>query len=536
MQSLRQSGMRAHGVGHVRSIVPGCTFSLTEHPRDAANTEYIVLDTQLEMENVSEDTKRNTHTPAHALSDAQRLAGQWRVEVRFEVQPTTEVLRPVASQRKPKTGGPETALVVGPSADTAESNIYTDSLGRIKVQFPWDRYGQKNQNGSCWVRVSAAWAGNQLGAMHLPRIGEEVLVDFLGGDPDLPFAKGRLFNALNTPPWSLPEQQALSGFRSRELVPGGGNSAAGRSNHVVLDDTEQKIQVQLKSDHQHSSVSLGHITRIEDNAGRKDYRGEGFELRSDGHGVLRAKDGLLITTEARPNAQAHAKDMGETTARLAQAQDQHASLGDLAAQHLAQDAADQGDVAKELQAQNDAIKGSSAEPGKFPEFTEPHLTFASPAGIASTTPGSTHQHSGRHHAITSGAHTSISSNKSLLVSAKEAVRVFAYKSGIKLVSAAANIEAQALEKSIHILSKVSITETAENITLTAKEELTINGGGSFSTFNGGSITHGTAGVWDMNAATIAMDGAKSLPAVMPALPSAALVEPPALGGSFLFSN
>jgi type VI secretion system secreted protein VgrG len=114
--------------------------------------------------------------------------------------------------------------------------------------------------------------------------------------------------------------------------------------------------------------------------------------------------------------------------------------------------------------------------------------------------------------------------------------VFAYKSGIMLVSAAANIEAQALEKSIHILSKVSITETAENITLTAKEELTINGGGSFSTFKGGSITHGTAGVWDMNAATIAMDGAKSLPAVMPPLPSAALVEPPALGGSFLFSN
>jgi type VI secretion system secreted protein VgrG len=204
--------------------------------------------------------------------------------------------------------------------------------------------------------------------------------------------------------------------------------------------------------------------------------------------------------------------MGETTARLNQAQDQHASLGDLAAQHLAQDAADQGEVAKDIESQNEAIQGGSAEPGKFPEFTEPHVTFASPAGIASTTPGTTHQHSGRHHAITSGGHTSISSNKSFLVSAKDAVRLFAYKSGIKLVSAAADIEAQALEKSIHILSKISITETAENITLTAKEELTINGGGSFSTFKSGSLTHGTAGVWDMNAATVAMDGAKSLPA------------------------
>ena len=513
MQALRQGGLRAQGVGHVRGIVPGCTFTLTGHPQEKANAEYIVLDTQWVIENVSEDTQRNAVV---ALSDVQRLTGQWRVEVSFMVQPTSEALRPVATQHKPKTGGPETALVVGPAADTAESNMYTDSLGRIKLQFPWDRYGQSNQNSSCWVRVSSAWAGNQLGAMHLPRIGEEVLVDFLGGDPDLPFVKGRLFNALNQPPWSLPDQQALSGFRSRELVPGGGNSAAGRSNHLVLDDTEQKIQAQLKSDHQHSSLSLGHLTRIEDHAGRKDARGEGFELRTDGHGAIRAKDGLLISTEARPNAQAHAKDMGETTARLSQAQAQHASLGDVAAQHLAQDATDQGDVAKDLQKQNDAVKGPAAEAGKFPELAEPHIVIASPAGIASTTPGSTHQHSGRHHAITSGGHTSISSAKSFLVSAKEAVRIFAYQTGIKLMSWGGRIEVNALDQGIHILSKISITETAENITLSAEEELSINAGGSFSILNA-NLTHGTAGVWDMNAASIAMEGPKSRPVVLPVL-------------------
>jgi type VI secretion system secreted protein VgrG len=319
-------------------------------------------------------------------------------------------------------------LVVGPGVDTAESNIYTDTLGRIKVQFPWDRYGARNQNSSCWVRVSSAWAGNQLGAMHLPRIGQELIVDFLGGDPDLPIVTGRVFNQLNMPLWSLPEQQALSGFRSRELTPGGGNSAAGRSNHLVLDDTEQKIQVQLKSDHQHSSLSLGVITRIESNAGRKDPRGEGFELRTDGHGVLRAQDGMLISTEGRPNAQVHAKDMGETTTRLQQAQDQHDALGDLAKQHQAQDSTDQRDVAKALQAQNEAIQGkgsANSAAGQFPELAEPHIVFASAAGIASTTPGSTHQHSGQHHAITSDGHASISSAKSLLASVREAVRLFA---------------------------------------------------------------------------------------------------------------
>jgi type VI secretion system secreted protein VgrG len=239
--------------------------------------------------------------------------------------------------------------------------------------------------------------------MHIPRIGQEVVVSFLGGDPDMPLVTGRGYNAVNMPPWSLPEQQALSGFRSRELIPGGGNSAAGRSNHLILDDTEQKIHVQLKSDHQHSQLSLGHITRIEDNAGRKDPRGEGFELRTDGHGVIRAKDGMLVSTEARPNAQSHAKDMGETTTRLAQAQDQHDALGDLAKQHQAQDAKDQNQVAKALKDQNDGIQGGSAEDGKFPELAEPHIVIASPAGIESTTPGSTHHDSGAHHAITSGA-------------------------------------------------------------------------------------------------------------------------------------
>ncbi len=515
MQSLRQQALRASGVGHVRGIVPGCTFSLSEHPQAKANVEYIVLDTRFVIENVNEETQRNTT----ALADTQRLAGQWRVQVNFEVQPTTEALRPAATQRKPKTGGPETALVVGPGADTAESNIYTDSLGRIKLQFPWDRYGQKNQNSSCWVRVSAEFAGNQLGAMHIPRIGQEVVVSFLGGDPDLPLVTGRGFNAVNMPPWSLPAQQALSGFRSRELIPGGGNSAAGRSNHLILDDTEQRIQVQLKSDHQHSQLSLGHITRIEDNAGRKEARGEGFELRTDGHGVLRAKDGLLISTEARNSAQGHAKDMGETINRLCQAQDQHDALGDLAKQHQAQDATDQNQVAKALKEQNAAIQGQGGEDGKFPELAGPHIVIASPAGIESTTPGSTHQHSGKHHAITTGSHTSISTAKSLLASVKGAVRMFAYKDGIKLVSAKDDTEIQALKTSVNLLAKMDITMTANRITLTAKESVTINGGGSYTVWNAVAIRSGTTGPHVAHAGDHGHPGEKSLTVVMPAMPT-----------------
>jgi len=273
----------------------------------------------------------------------------------------------------------------------SEASVHTDALGRIKIQFPWDRCGQKNQNSSCWVRVSSDWAGNQLGAMQLPRVGQEVLVSFLGGDPEQPIVSGRLYNQANQPPWRLPGQQALSGIRSRELSAGGGNGAGGRSNHLILDDTEQKIQAQLRSDHQHSQLGLGHLSRIEDHEGRRDERGEGFELRTDGHGVIRAKDGLLISTQGRPGARGHAKDMGETTNRLHEGQRQHGSLGELAQQHRAQEGsgADQAEVAASLKAQNEAIEGKGAE-GKFPELSEPHLVLASPAGIESSTAGSTH--------------------------------------------------------------------------------------------------------------------------------------------------
>ncbi|UST55029.1 type VI secretion system tip protein VgrG [Comamonadaceae bacterium OTU4NAUVB1] len=515
MELLRQGGHRATGAGRVRGIVPGHAFTLTHHPRASANVAYIVLEARLVIENVGEDSQRaqDSQTASEAGAqgpaelavpgDAARPSGRWRVGVEFDVQPLAEALRPEAVQRKPKTGGPETAVVVGPGAATAETNLYTDSLGRIKVQFPWDRHGRHDHLSSCWVRVANDWAGNQLGAMHLPRVGQEVVVSFLGGDPDLPLVTGRVHNQLNPPPWELPAQQALSGLRSRELTPGGGNAAPGRGNHLILDDTAQAIQAQLRSDHQHSSLSLGHLTRIEDNAGRQDARGEGFELRTDGHGVVRAKDGLLITTEGRVGARSHAKAMGETTQRLAHGQDQHGRLADLAQQHRAQEAGDQDEVARVIEAQNADIegRGQGSEAGDFPELSEPHLTLASPAGIQSTTAGSTHQHSGQHHAITAGGHASVSTAKSWLASAEQAIRMFAYRAGLRIVSAVADIDIQALDRSINVLAKLDINQTANRITLNARERVTINGGGSHTVWDARGITSGTTGAHTVHAAS-----------------------------------
>jgi type VI secretion system secreted protein VgrG len=216
--------------------------------------------------------------------------------------------------------------------------------------------------------------------------------------------------------------------------------------------------------------------------------------------VVRARDGLLITTEARLNAGRHAKDLHETIGRLTGSREQHENLSQAAQQARSQETGDQDEVTQAIKAQNDAIRGEGAT-GGFPELSEPHLVLASPAGIESTTAGSTHAASDVHHAITSGAHTSVSAGRSLLVSAKEAVRMFAYKAGMRLVAASQDIEFSALMNNINLLAKIDITQTANKITLTAKEEVVINGGGSYSRWNAAGITHGTKGTWVEHAAS-----------------------------------
>jgi type VI secretion system secreted protein VgrG len=328
---------------------------------------------------------------------------------------------------------------------------------------------------------------SQLGQIHTPRVGQEVLVDFEHGDPDRP------------------------------SIVGSGNQVAGRSNHIILDDTAGNIQAQLKSDHEHSQLSLGHITRIEDNQGRKDFRGEGFELRTDGHGAIRSKDGMLITTEPRAKASSHILDSGETQSRLEQAKQQHQSNSDLAQSHNAHAKdADQSEVDKAIQAQNKDVKGASTEEGKFPEFQAPHLVLASPAGIASTTPKTTHQASGEHHAITSAAHTSVSTGKSFLVAAKEAIRVFAYKAGIRLFAARGKVEleAQSNELKATALKKITATSTAGSVYLTAPK-IVINGGGSFTIWDKNGITSGTSGAWTEYVGKVDSPPGKSMATVMP---------------------
>ena len=291
----------------------------------------------------------------------------------------------------------------------------------------------------------------------------------------------------------------------------GGNRSGGRSNYLVLDDTNQQIQAQLKSDHEHSQLSLGHISRIEGNAGRKEQRGEGWELYSQAWGVARAAKGMLITTEARPGGTSHIKDMGETVQRLKLARERHQALAEAAQQGGAQEAqVHQSQVAQAIDAQNQGVAGSGAADGGFPELAAPHLVLASPAGIETTTKQSTHIASDEHTAITTGKSLSVASGDSFFASIRQTFRLFVHKAGMKLIAAAGDIDMQALSDSINILAKLNITQTANQITITAKEEIVINGGGSYTRYNSAGIEQGTNGNYSCHAGRHNFSSAKGM--------------------------
>lgn len=508
MEEIEARGMVCEARGNNKHVAPGKWFRLTDHFKHAGqDSEFLILEVHHEASN-------NYLQGKGAVAEYKNS---------FTCQPRNVPWRPGRgfASLDTKLLALQTALVVGTKG---QGSLNVDQYGRIQVRFHWDR----DETSSCWVRVATNWAGGEKGLASHPRVGSEVVVQWLDGNPDHPLVTGCVHNQSMMPPWKLPEQQALTGLRSRELTAGGGNHPGGRSNHVVLDDTANQIQVQLRSDHQASQLSLGYITRIDGNDGRKDPRGQGLELRTDGHGAVRAQQGLLITTEARPDAEGHITDMAETLARMAQGRDLHDSLSQAAQQAQAHQSGDQDQVVEAIRDQINAVKGkeTALEKGRFPEFQSPHLTLASAAGIQASTEGSTHVISTEHNVLTSGGHASIGAGKSLLVSAKEAVRLFAYKAGMKLVAASADIDIAALKESVNILAKLNITHSANRISITAKEEVVINGGGSYSRWNAAGIEEGTSGTWRSHAAKHVMVGPANGPVLEPKQIDVALKETP----------
>jgi type VI secretion system secreted protein VgrG len=230
MQELDAHVLRVSGATTtVPALCVGYRFALQDHVLASENTDHVVLSTHIEAQYAGYESGQ----------------GENQFHCRFSAMRYAHVYRPDRSTPKPVIPGPQTAVVVGPSGE----EIYTDEHGRVKVQFHWDRLGTNDDNSSCWLRVASQWAGKAWGMISLPRIGQEVVVDFLEGDPDQPLVTSRVYNAVQVPPYALPDNKTVSTIKSQSSK--GGTTA--NANELRFEDKKDSeyIWFQAEKDMRH---------------------------------------------------------------------------------------------------------------------------------------------------------------------------------------------------------------------------------------------------------------------------------------------
>lgn len=233
MEAEEAGHMRFRGDSQVRTLAPGHTFTLEDHPFDEFNIEYMVL-------SVWHHGRNNLGNDG---------AAEYGNE--FTLHPHAVTWRAPLSTPKGLVRGPQTALVTGPAGE----ELHVDQHGRIKVQFHWDRQGQYDDHSSCWVRVAQAWAGNGYGTMFIPRVGMEVVVDFLEGDPDQPLVTGCVYNGINKPPYDLPAHATRSTIKTLSSKGGGGTNELRfedkKGSEEVFLQAQKALNVQVKANEHH---------------------------------------------------------------------------------------------------------------------------------------------------------------------------------------------------------------------------------------------------------------------------------------------
>lgn len=249
LEDLQSRQEQVAGTCNVRGAAPGYLFTLRNHPRQAENREYLVV---------------GAHYRIREGGYASGSGSSSLFDVGFIVLPSSVPYRAPRVTPMPHTHGPQTAKVVGKEGE----EIWTDNYGRVKVQFHWDRVGQRNENSSCWVRVSSPWAGGGFGGIQLPRVGDEVIVDFIGGHPDRPIIIGRVYNAGNMPPWELPGNATQSGFlsRTKEGTPRTANAfmfedKTGQEEIWMHAERNYRTEIELDESHstdRHRLTNIGH--------------------------------------------------------------------------------------------------------------------------------------------------------------------------------------------------------------------------------------------------------------------------------------
>lgn len=227
---------KAEAKSHCIRLIPGFKFKLKDHERQSLNQEYLLTEV------------RHEGLQPQALEEMADPKEKFRYSNDFISIPSSVVFRPERKTSKPVVKGIQTAVVTGPKGE----EIYTDKYGRVKVQFHWDREGKKDEKSSCWIRVASILAGGQYGAIFTPRIGQEVIVDFLEGDPDQPLITGRVYNADLMPPYVLPDEKTKSTIKTSSSIGGEGFNEIRfedkKGEEQIFIHAEKDMDIRVKSD------------------------------------------------------------------------------------------------------------------------------------------------------------------------------------------------------------------------------------------------------------------------------------------------
>jgi len=507
MEEWESRAKRFHGVGGVRGIDAGRRFILDGHPdhdRDqTSQKEFAVIEAAWVIANnlpagnpgpeyphslqATLDEVRASHAGDAAFRVVHGDGSEGFYLMEIEAQRTSVPYRSPFEHRKPETHL-ESAIVVGPKGE----EIYTDELNRIKVQFVWDRLNSGDEKASCWVRVAQADTGNGYGGVHMPRVGEEVLIDHIGGDCDRPVVISRLYNGAAKPQWH--SNGLLSGYRSKEY---GGSGY----NQMVMDDSSGQNRMQLFSSTANSQLHLGYLVQHTGNT-RGAYLGTGFDLKSESYGAIRAGQGLFVSSHPTSVSQPL-----NATAASEQLVSSEALIENLSQASVAANAETLQPGQDALKAFTDATQHSVSASassggrtggggtGNANGFAKPILLAASPEGIALSTQQSTQITADKQINLVSGQNTHVATGKSLIASVTEKLSLFVQNAGMKLFAAKGKVEIQAQgdEMALTALKDLTITSANGRLVLSASKEVWIGAGGSYIKIGPNLIENGTAG-------------------------------------------
>ncbi|MDO7220254.1 type VI secretion system Vgr family protein [Acinetobacter nosocomialis] len=513
--------------GNIRDAQVGYWFELNEHPEldqhDSADKEFLILskhyynqnnlpkELQQQLERLLPQDKLKTAQLDNQNPEQRHFAELNVVRRNVKAVPEYNPLehRPVAY--------PQRAKVVGLEGES----IHVDQWGRIKVRFLFTRADDHSHDGgagsndndtdSAWVDVLTPWAGAGYGARFLPRVGEIVVIDFFDGNIDRPFVVGRIHEAERHPTQfdqkgQLPDTKKLSGIRSEE-VDGKG------FNQLRFDDTTGQISAQLQSSHAASQLNLGNLSHPKDKA-ESDGRGEGFELRTDQWGAVRAGSGLLISTHKQDQAQGVHLDASEAKQQIEGGLSNAKALSEVAKNQ-------QTDPLEHLENLKSFIeKLEQQDNAKAKTFKDAIMLLASPNSIAVASNEDIHLSADGQLNQTAGDSINLSTQKNLIAHAQNKISLFAAQEGARLYAGKGKVEIQAQGDGADLIARkaVQVISTEDKIEATASKEIVLTAGGSQVRITGSGIFMTTGGKFEVKAGQHKFMGGGSVNSSLPYLP------------------